>query len=161
MINIKPNIDTKSIMDLFAKSEIGDIISFADIQNVCVKTTDLNNIRSIISFTRNKLRKTGIVFHSVRNIGYKRVNASEIVEFAPNYLSRSKNNLKKAELELDSAEDVKLTNDEKIKKHTFQAATGLMLHLSKPALLGKIQQRVMNNSLSYDPQKDLKLLAGA
>lgn len=159
MINqeIKPNVDAISIYNLLESKPIDELVTYDELREVCLKKEE-TNFRNSISRAIYKLKNNGIIYYNVRGIGYQRANDSEIVRYSPNHIAKAKKRLRTGIKELDASDDSKLTNDEIIKKNTYYAVSGLMLHLTKPKQTRAIQEKVANNTLSFNPRDTLKYL---
>lgn len=155
--NVKSNADHKLIYDLLKTKSENDIVTFLEIKDVCLKREE-KYLRSSINRALYNLLKDGVVYHNVRNIGYKRANSSEIIDKSPSFLRAAYRRLKRNKLTLEVTNDNDLTQQEKILKNTYYAVSGTLMYLLKPKQIKLIQQKSMNNELSFDPKESLNYL---
>lgn len=158
MNNVQTNADHKSIYDLLKDRQIDETVTYLEIQNVCLKKSE-KDIRSSINRALYNLLKDGIVYHNVRNIGYKRANSTDIIDKSPSYLKAAFRRLKRNKLTLEVVDDTQLSNQEKIMKNTYYAVSNTLMYLLKPKQIKSLQQKSMNNQLTFDPTENLKYLS--
>lgn len=160
IIKYGTNIDSKNIYELLENKPINATVTYNEIKSICIKKDD-RNFKSSLSKAIKTLRNNGIIYHNIRLIGYKRANSSDIVKKSPSFVASAKKRLINGIKELDTVNELELTNEEKIKKNTYLSVNGLMLHLAKPKQIKNIEQKVMNNSLSFNPADNLQYLANS
>ncbi len=160
MFPVKKNADKFVIEEYLLKKEINDTVTYNEIINICVEKNKIK-VNQILSSVIQKLHRQGVIFHNIRNIGYKRANDTMKVIQSPLYLKSARNKLKKANRELKSVDSNNLSNELKIQNDTMYAMTNLMLHLSKQAQVKQLEQKAITNTLDFNPMDNLKYLTNS
>lgn len=155
------NVDCKSLIELLQDKEIGDVVTYYEMKKVCLKADDERIFKGSLHKAIDKLRRSGIVYHNVQGIGYKRANSSEIVEKSPKFLKYARRKLTKSQYELKVVDDDKITKEELVKKNTMLATNGLMLYLGKNSQIQALEQQVRVSEVpNFNPKESLKFLHG-
>lgn len=155
---IKSNIDEQSIYSLMEFKNVGEIVTYQQIEAVCRKK-DL--IKNSTHRALKKLLDNGVAYHNVRLIGYKRANSSEIVSKSPNFIRSAKRKLSVSIKTLDLANDTELNRDEINKKNTYYAVAGAMYYLAQPKQIKSIEQKAITGELTFNPKESLKFLSNS
>lgn len=156
------NIDSKTLFELFQTKKVDEIATYTELKSVCLKKED-EYFRGSIARALKQLRNIGIVFHNVRNVGYKRANSTEIVNKAPKFLQSARRKLTTSVSELEAVDNEKLTNEELIKKNTYYAAHNLILYIAKTKQIKALEQNVryVDKGFSFDPKESLAYLTNS
>lgn len=160
MFEIKKNADKFKIEEYIRNKNIDSIITYDEIINICVEKNK-TIVKLILSSVIQKLHRQGIIFHNIRNIGYKRANDTMKVIKSPLYFKSARGKLKKANRELKSVDSNNLSNELKIQNDTMYAMTNLILHLSKQAQVKQLEQKAITNTLDFNPMDNLKYLTNS
>ena len=154
---VNSNIDAKTIYELLENQPIDTTVTYSEIRDTCLNKNP-EKIKSSTNRAINALLDNGIVYHNIRNIGYKRATSSDIVSKAPSLIQSAKRRLSKNKKALEVANDSDLSKDEIIKKNTLYAVTGVLMHLIKPKQIKQIEQKAISQTLSFNPEDSLKYL---
>lgn len=160
MFQVKKNADKFKIEEYIRSKNIESVITYDEIINICVEKNK-TIVKLILSSVIQKLHRQGIIFHNIRNIGYKRANDTMKVIQSPLYLKSARSKLKKANRELKSVDSNNLSNELKIQNDTMYAMTNLILHLSKQAQVKQLEQKAITNTLDFNPMDNLKYLTNS
>ncbi len=160
MLNLEKSIDTTTIYDLLQPKELGSIVTFEEIRAVCYNK-DIDKLKSTIVRVVDKLRREGIIYHNERELGYRRVGSTKIVAKSPKFLRSARRKLIKSIYEINAVVDEELTNDDKIKKNTYFAHNSMILFMTRARQLKRIEQKVIAQTLSFDPLENLKYLSNS
>ena len=113
MFPVKKNADKIEIQEYLLKKNVNETVTYNEIINICVEK-DKRKVNQILSSVIQKLHRQGIIFHNIRNIGYKRANDTMKVIQSPSYLKSARSKLKKANRELKSVDSNNLSDELKI-----------------------------------------------
>jgi hypothetical protein len=124
--------DIYVIRDLFSKVEIGETITFAQIEEVMKKPVD-GSVYAAIHQAKILLESEDrMVFGNVRSVGYKRLTDSEIIESFELDRRRLRRRAQRAARRLTNINDyASLSNVQKI---THQAGLGVLAAISRVAM---------------------------
>jgi hypothetical protein len=157
---IKKNPDISLLVELFKSKAIGETVTFDEMISI-VYQKDEAIVRKRASDVKRKILNDGFAFISDRNVGYKRAEADELVEDSPKNIKSARRKITRNVKSLHLASDEDLNKDMKIVKDAQLVCCGVLLHLSTDRQMKKIQQKSMNNTLTFNPKETLKYLTGS
>lgn len=152
------NIDVENLKDYLKDGEIGKTYTYMELKDKCINK---DSWRFSLNYAIKKLRGLKIIYHNIRNVGYKRVTAEEILLKNPKFFEYAKRRLKHGSQEIVSVNDNELTNEQKIKRNTLLAQNGVLLHLMKPKQMGIVEQGVIKEQKKFNPAESLKYLVNS
>jgi len=133
--------DTAVIENMFLQASVGDVISYDDMTRALgrdVRTHCASNVQS----AKRLAEAAGIVLGSIKNVGYQRLDDSQIIDTAESSRKRIMRKSRRSLRRLSSVEFAKLSDDDKRKHTTFAAQMGAMNYFSTATTKKKIASNV-------------------
>ena len=153
------NADVGLIYDFISSKNIGDTITYDGINEICVKTKDIQTERGAFNSARKKLEtEKGIYLQVITNVGYKILSDEEKIHRQPKRFVGVRKTLSKSISELESVDSKNLTKDLHNQKQAYQAQAMVIKEFAKPKTTGRLLQKAMNNKLPSLPEDFKKLV---
>lgn len=161
VVNKKPtlfqlNIDTQCLFELLSKAQVGDVITYEEMDNLLGKNIRIH--RSLLASARRKARKdAGVEFGTIPKVGIKRLNSSEISDTAKCFFSRMNRATKRQANVLRNAKYEELDNAEKVKHNANLSLLGAVSIITNNRNFEKLSSQVEKASSVLPIAKTLEL----
>jgi hypothetical protein len=146
--------ETKQVQAALAKLAIGECITWNELCSVA--KGNIKKARGCLSTARVALVKDGMVYASVRGIGYKRLDDSEIVQNEGMTTGRIKRTVKRSLQRLTTVKPDNLTPIQRTDYSVTSATLGALALCSDNKFRSSVTQTVISNG-STDAASSLRL----
>ncbi len=158
---VRPNgligIDTKTIYDRMCSAEIGELITYHEM-NVLIGRNTQGNARSILEAARRKAITSGIVFGVVQNVGVKRLSDDEVGLTSMNVIGRTRRMSKREIRRLAAADPAKMSQASRSLCDLGLSYHGIVAHLGADKQLKRIESAVSKTGSALPTAKMLEAL---
>lgn len=138
--------DTRFLVQRMRNAEVGDVVTFADIEAVTGRPY-LESRHAVYAARRVLLRDENIVFDSVRGIGFKRLDDTEIVQTSARHLRKVRRAARNGAAVLNAVSDFSKLSRENQMRHSASLSVLAVVHaFSKETTVKKIEERAAPGS---------------
>lgn len=153
----KRSVDSVTLANRFSKMQIGDVISYAEMQALVrpmdIQTKNRNILYSACRIVRDEY---GIVMSCVNGVGMKRLSDSEIADIPDYTFGQIRRKTKNATKSTKCADFTKLSTDEKKKLWFGQSMLGALCLMTSPKKIKELKSvSVVSQQFSIDTLKEL------
>ena len=157
-------VDARILLDRLKKAAFGEELTYQELNDLIMRDVQ-GEARGILNTARHRcLIDHKVVFGTIRNIGIKRLNPSEISkspETAIEHIKKtSRKELRKTAC-LTQDEYESLDNDDKIKLNTYRSSLGVIAHFTKPAQQKKLYAAVTEQQTALPIMRTLEVFKSA
>ena len=151
--------DVQAIVDAMNELKIDETITYEELTEIVGR--DIRNHRYIMTQARNRLLLNRKIFGCITNVGYKRMNDSEIVESSHGIIHSIHNKARKQVKSLTAVDWQSLTNNNRVNLNIHISVLGAIAHATTPSTIAKLSPACTNSNGIYGlpTEKTLKLLA--
>lgn len=125
------SIDTRTIYGMLEKLEVGSILPYGDLSSTLGRDVRLIP-GSICTAKRMALRELSAVFMTVRGVGLKRLNNSEIALLPESTISRVRSAVRREMQRQTVVVESELTNQERVVRNSRLSMLGALSEFSRP-----------------------------
>lgn len=136
------SIESIELIKRLEKAQIGETITYDELSKVAMADVKEEKRGALMTAQKHVLNEKQFVFETIRNVGIKRINDSEIVAHAEGPIQRIQRISRRALRRLSCVDFEKLSNREKVLHNTKMSALGMLHHLSAPSKIKQIESAV-------------------
>ena len=141
-MNFEKSADTKILESVLSEAKVGDMVTYEDLSRSIGRDVREFALPSLRSARHGLLKSAGMVFGVETNVGYKRLDDSEIVDSTESDRRRMKRAANRSIAKLSVVAFDRLTPEQK-KKHTVSSAQmGAIAMFSGKNATKKIAEKV-------------------
>ena len=137
------SIDTRMLYECLAKSNVGDLISYTQLNEIINQNVQKEARHLMMSARRIARRENQLVFDCVANVGLKRLNDVQICNTETRRMDHIRRTSKEGIRDLACVQDFNaLPNDAKIKHNAGMALYGILSELTRISSVKRIEAKV-------------------
>lgn len=158
MSNVIPqlSVDVRMIFDRLVAAEIGDTISYAEINDMLGRKGK-DPAQSVISSARRKaLNEHRMVFAAVAKVGIKRLSDVEVVDTSEFSIDKVRRASRRAARRIASVNFDALPNDKKIRHNTYLSMFGALASITTGASMKKLEGKIAESKMQLPLAKTLE-----
>lgn len=150
-------IDTLQILKMLQVVREGEVITYEELSKAV--GYDVRTKRSALSSAIKKMRNEyAVVFASVTGVGYKMLNADEIVKSAPGDILAINRRTSVASRKLGCVNYDSLQASAKVQHNASASVLAALNVATTPKMLARVEKRVLQAGARIDIQATLELL---
>ena len=137
------SLDSKMIYDRLKKTDIGDVIPYAELSTLIGRSAQNGGRGSIQTARRKSLREDYMVFGVLRNVGLKRLSDIEIVATGEDTVRKIRRTSAKGFRVITAVREFdKLPNEKKVLHNAYASALGAISMATSGARMKRLEARV-------------------
>ena len=159
--NFELSVDTRLLYQRLKETHIGDQVSYDELSELIGRDVR-NGAHSNLQSARNRCMKhDGIVFGTIRTVGLKRLNDTEIVETAEEQINRIRRASRRAAKTLAQVRDFAAMPEEAQTKHNASLSLfGAVAKITQTSQVQKLEKHVGEAQKQLPLAKTLEFFAG-
>jgi hypothetical protein len=145
----KASAETLLLINFLETIQVGQVVTYQEMELIC--KLDVQEHNSILGTARRSLmRRQQKVFGTVRGVGIRLLNDSEIAELGPHFIKRMRRAAAKGAVTLGCADISKISEDDRMKVFTTRTILAFAHKAGSQKSAGQIEQavRIANHELN-------------
>lgn len=151
------SIDVKTVYDMLRRCEIGDTVTYEDMEKSIGRSVRYQNRWILSSACRRLLAQDSMLFGTVSKVGVKRLSDSEIVGVGQDTVQRIHRSALRGTRKLSAIRNYDgLSKSDKVRHGVQASALGILAHVTKERQLRRIEAKIENDPMTLPLQKTLE-----
>lgn len=151
------SVDARMVFEKMIAVSVGETITYAEMTKIVGRDTQ-NGARGVIATARRKaMNEHRMVFAPIRNVGFKRLNDTEIVDTAEHDMNRVRHAARRAGKRITMVDFDRLPNDRKIRHNTYMSMFGALHAMTTQGSVKALEKEVTKSHAALPLAKTLEV----